>query len=161
MTQTAHLATRQASADLYVEIQDFYARQLPLLEERDFEAFAGTFTEDCDFKYSAAPQVNGREELVAGMYATVPRAYGNSVFRHWFGHVRIEPGQDGTIQVTARAIVSVTAEDGSVTFEPSCTVEDVFVRQDGVLRVKSRVIRHDLTDVAGYWARRAAAAASG
>jgi len=39
-------ALQRIGAELYVELQQFYARQMPLLEARRFPEFLETFTED-------------------------------------------------------------------------------------------------------------------
>lgn len=158
MTQAAPLAAQRPSAELVAQIQAFYAHQMPLLEERSFEAFGATFTEDAEFTYNDMPTSVGREALIAGMNAAIPLNYGERIFRHWFDMMRIEPVDAREIRVTYRALVSITAEDGTVSFEPSSTVHDVLVLQDGVLYTRSRSVKHDLTDPAAYWARRAASA---
>ncbi|MFI1510088.1 nuclear transport factor 2 family protein [Streptomyces sp. NPDC020597] len=142
-------------ADLFREIAAFYAHQMPLLEARDFEAFVQTFTEDCSFGYEGAWQLAGRPALLEGVRANISR-YGTSTIRHWFENRRAEPQQDGSTRVTATCLVSVTDENGDVTFEPSCVVTDELVRTGEGLRVRSRVIRHDVPDPGRYYARLAA-----
>jgi actinorhodin biosynthesis protein ActVIA len=100
--------------------------------------------------------VVGRQALIAAINATIPLSYGKRIFRHWFDMIRITPVDSDTIQVSLRALVSVTAEDGTVTFEPSSTVCDVLIRQGGTLYTESRAVDHDLADPAAYWARRSA-----
>lgn len=139
-------------ADLRAEITDFYARQMPLLEQRQLAEFAETFTDDCEFGYEGAWQLRGREALLEGMRANIPR-YGTSTIRHWFDSRRVEAAPDGDLTVTASCLVSVTTEDGEVSFEPSCTVRDLLVRTGHGLRVHRRTIRHDVPDPARYFAR--------
>jgi actinorhodin biosynthesis protein ActVIA len=141
--------------ELFVEIAEFYAHQMPLLEQGDLEAFSGTFTADCSFGYYGAWQVQGREAVLGGMRANIPR-YGSSTIRHWFENRRITALPDGTVEVTATCLVSVTAQDGTVFFEPSCSVTDLLVRTDDGLRTAARTIRHDLADPGTYFARLAA-----
>jgi 3-phenylpropionate/cinnamic acid dioxygenase small subunit len=144
-----------AHVELYIEVADFYAHQMPLLEEGELEAFVQTFTEDCVFGYDGAWQVAGREALLGGVRANVPR-YGTSRIRHWFENRRVAVREDGTIESAATSLVSVTSEDGEVSFEPSCVVRDELVRTEQGLRAKSRIIRHDLPDAGRYFARLAA-----
>ncbi|WP_416985348.1 nuclear transport factor 2 family protein [Streptomyces sp. T028] len=139
-------------SDPSFEIAAFYAHQMPLLEEREFEAFAQTFTEDCVFGYEGAWQLRSRVALLEGMRGNIPR-YGTSTIRHWFENRRAEPQPDGSIRVTATCLVSVTDENGAVTFEPSCVVTDELVRTEEGLRARSRIIRHDLPDPGRYFAR--------
>jgi 3-phenylpropionate/cinnamic acid dioxygenase small subunit len=147
--------TSTAQVELHIEVADFYARQMPLLEEGELEAFADTFTADCVFGYEGAWQVVGRDALLGGVRANVPR-YGTSRIRHWFDARQITVRADGTIESRANSLVSVTSETGDVTFEPSCVVRDELVRTEDGLRVKSRTIRHDLPDAGVYFARLAA-----
>lgn len=144
----------QVTADLYLEVQSFYARQMPLLETRKIEDFAGTFTEGATFGYVGGWEpTSGRAALTEGLSRSIPALYGSSTIRHWFENRVVEAADDGSLRVTQTSIVSVTDENGDVTWEPSCTVEDVLVRVDGVLHVSERLIAHDLTDPMRYWAR--------
>lgn len=144
----------RVSAELYTEIQMFYAHQMPLLEERRVEEFALTFTEDGVYAHAKDGwELVGREKLVTEIRASLPH-YGTSVFRHWFDKTVVEPVDEATYKVTFRSLVSITDEAGQVTFEPSATVEDVLVRRDGRLLSKSRVVRHDIPDPAGFWEER-------
>ncbi|MGH6655879.1 MAG: nuclear transport factor 2 family protein [Actinocrinis sp.] len=150
---TTASATGALSADLFVDVQQFYARQMPLLEELRIEEFALTFTEDAVFEHVPDGwSMRGRAQLIDATRANTAR-YGESVFRHWFENRLIEPGDDGAVRVSYTALVSLTAPDGTVTFEPSCTVRDVLVRgADGVLRTSARRLRHDTSSRERYWA---------
>ncbi|CAM5717009.1 hypothetical protein SVIOM342S_07854 [Streptomyces violaceorubidus] len=56
-----------APADVYAEVQHFYARQMRLLDTGEADAWAGTFTEDGSFAPPSRPQpVRGRPALAAG-----------------------------------------------------------------------------------------------
>lgn len=155
MSDATKTSGQQVSADLYLEVQSFYAHQMPLLETRKIADFAATFTEDAVFGYVGGWEpTNGREALTAGLSRSIPALYGSSTIRHWFEGRRVEAVGDGSLRVTQTSIVSVTDENGDVTFEPSCTVEDVLVREDdGTLRTKKRMIAHDLADPMRYWAK--------
>jgi ketosteroid isomerase-like protein len=152
MSQTLSAGTR-VSADLRAEVDDFYAHQMPLLEGREVEAFAATFTDDCVFGYGEAWQIQGRDGVIKALGFNLPR-YGTSTIRHWFESRRIAPDGDSLI-VTSSAIVSVTHEDGTVVLEPSCTVNDVLVRRAGELATASRIIVHDMPDPAAWFASQA------
>ncbi|MCU1470910.1 MAG: hypothetical protein JWQ39_2059 [Glaciihabitans sp.] len=152
MSQSTTLASR---AELFIEVTEFYARQMPLLEELEFDEFAATFTDDCVFGYDNAWQIDGREALQGGLRTNMAR-YGTSRVRHWFENRRIEPLEDGVIRVTATCLVSVTTEDGDVTFEPTCRVTDELIHTEQGLRTRSRKLRHDLPDVGRYFAKLAA-----
>lgn len=137
--------------DPYAEVQKFYAYQMPLLEERQVEEFAATYTPDGVFEHASGLfKLTGRQEIAGGSEMSI-QAYGGKVFRHWFNHLIVEEAGD-EIHAGFTAIVSVTDEDGRVTWEPSCTVKDTLVRQAGKLLVRHRVLRHDVADMSRVWA---------
>jgi actinorhodin biosynthesis protein ActVIA len=142
----------QVSADLYVEVQTFYAKQMPLLEEGRVDEFAAMFSPDAVVEHPQQGwRLEGRDAIADGSRAGLER-YGDSTIRHWFESRLVEPEADGTVRVRSNAIVSLTDPQGVVTFEPSCTVRDVLVRRDGVLYTQSRVMRHDTGDPTRVWA---------
>lgn len=138
-------------SDLYVEVQMFYADQMPLLEERRPEEFAATYTADAVIEHvSGLFKLSGRQEIAGGIALSL-QTYGGNAFRHWYNHLRVEEvGEEIHSQFTA--IVSVTDESGLVTWEPSCAVADVLVRQKGKLAVRHRIMRHDVPDMSRVWA---------
>jgi len=146
----------RVSPATYVEVLAFYAFQMPLLEERRFDEFATTFTEDGVYAHAKDGwELRGREQLVLEMRRNVPH-YGTTVFRHWFDKMVIEERGSDTVEVSYRALVSLTDESGGVSFEPSSTIVDTLVRRDGALHTASRVVTHDIPDPADYWADRLA-----
>lgn len=137
-------APTRVSAELHVEVQAFYAFQLPLLEDRKIEEFVLTFTEDGSYaQVKDGWELAGRENLLAAMSTAIPY-YGNKVFRHWFDKFVIEQLSEDEISVVFRSLVSVTDETGNVVLEPSSTVEDLLVRRHGRLFTRSRVVRRDV-----------------
>lgn len=137
--------------DIYVEVQKFYARQLPLLEERRVEEFVQTYTDNGIFEHASGLfKLQGHAEMIAGITGSLEH-YGDSVFRHWLGALQVsQTGDDLHARFTS--IVSVTEQSGRVYFEPSCTVRDVLVRRHGRLLVGSRVLQHDVADLERVWA---------
>jgi actinorhodin biosynthesis protein ActVIA len=151
VSDTSRVLPAKVTAELYVEVQCFYARQMPLLEDLRIDEFAETFTEDAVFEHVPDGwRMQGRSELVSATRMNTAR-YGETVFRHWFENRLIEVVDEETLNVSYTALVSLTNPDGTVGFEPSCTVRDVLVRQDGELRVLSRQLRHDTSDRTQYW----------
>jgi hypothetical protein len=135
--------SQAVEADLYVEVQQFYARQMRLLEALEIERYAETFTEDGVVEHVArGERAQGRAAMVAGMRAALPRYAGVAV-RHWFDKLLLERVDAQTVQVSYYALVTRTSADGSVALEPTFTVDDVLVRRDGQLYARSRVIRRD------------------
>ncbi|GAB2840480.1 nuclear transport factor 2 family protein [Lentzea nigeriaca] len=152
------------SADTYVEVQQFYARQMPLLEARELKTFLETFTEDCTLEHVPFGwRFEGREQLFKEMSArrgdpgkpkteetSARRAreenisyYDGLVYRYWFDRMLIEETGPDQLRVRYQAIVSLTDADGKVSFEPTTTVEDQLVRRNGELFTKARVVTHD------------------
>ncbi|MEV8598875.1 nuclear transport factor 2 family protein [Streptomyces griseoviridis] len=158
--------TRRVDAELYVDVLQFYARQMPLLEERRLEEFLGTMTEDGSIEHVPNGwRIEGRSALLTEMRARrgdpekplvgevsarAARAqdvayYDGIVYRYWFDRMRIEPQphSDDLLKVSYQAMVSMTDASGKVSFEPTTTVEDVLVRRDGEWFTRSRRVTHD------------------
>ncbi|HZM78185.1 MAG TPA: nuclear transport factor 2 family protein [Candidatus Limnocylindrales bacterium] len=166
MAQALQETGQRASADLYLEIQLFYARQMPLLEARKLEEFLETFTEDGYIEHRPNGwKLVGRKQLLIEMTARrgdpdKPKVeeisardareqniayYDGLVYRYWFDRIRVQILGDGAYQVNYQAIVTMTDRaTGKVSFEPTTTVEDVLVRgADGELQTRSRTVTHD------------------
>ncbi|MCU1470888.1 MAG: hypothetical protein JWQ39_2037 [Glaciihabitans sp.] len=143
MTTTQPRESQHVSADDYVAILSFYARQMHLLDDLELEAYAATFTEDGVVDHAHRGQrVAGRAAMLAYMHAALP-AYKRVVVRHWFDHLLIEPTADGW-QVSYYSLVTRTDADGAVTFEPTFSVRDNLVRLDsGEIYTSLRVLHQD------------------
>lgn len=143
MSQSTQTSTREVTGDLYAEVQTFYARQMRALDALRIEEFAATFTEDGVVEHATrGERTQGREAMLAGMRANLPRYAGHAV-RHWFDKLLIEPLSEDTVSVSYYTLVSRTDAEGRVTFEPTFTVTDVLVRRGGTLYSQSRVIVRD------------------
>ncbi|MER0443351.1 nuclear transport factor 2 family protein [Streptomyces sp. Edi4] len=164
MPQAVQETGQRVTADLYVEVQQFYARQMPLLEERRLEEFLETLTEDGSIEHRPGGwRLEGRAQLLTEMRqrrgdperplveevsAREARQkniayYDGLVYRYWFDRMRIDPVGEDTLHVRYQAIVSMTDAAGKVSFEPTTVVEDVLVRIDGELYTRSRLVTHD------------------
>lgn len=131
------------SAEQYVEVLTFYARQMRALDALDVVGYANTFTVDGVTDHAhRGEKVEGRAELIAGARAALPRYAGVAV-RHWNDHYLVDILDENTLAVTYRSLVTRTATDGTVTFEPTFSVADVLVRVDGELLTRSRTIHKD------------------
>ncbi|SDM52893.1 nuclear transport factor 2 family protein [Allokutzneria albata] len=136
-------ASPRVSADLYVEVMTFYARQMRLLDELDIDRFVQTFTEDGSVAHPhRAEEVRGRADMRVKMGRALPE-YVDVVTRHWFDHFLLDHDGD-ELQVTYYSLVTEADMDGAVRLKTSSAVEDVLVREDdGQLRIRARVIRRD------------------
>ncbi|NEC53776.1 nuclear transport factor 2 family protein [Actinospica acidiphila] len=139
------VGVQQVSGDVYAEVQSFYARQMRRVDALDVEGFAATFTADGVVVHADGHRQAGREEMVAGMRARLPR-YEDVAVRHWFGHllVEVDGADEDTVRVSYYTLVSEVDREGRVSFQPTFTVEDVLVRVEGRLLTRSRVIRRDV-----------------
>ncbi|GAA2719539.1 MULTISPECIES: nuclear transport factor 2 family protein [Streptomyces] len=152
-TTLAHAASRARAlrrsapvpAALYTSVQQFYAEQMRLLDERQAGPWAETFTEDCVFAQSngTAP-VRGRAALAAAVRDGLRRpAAAGQQRRHVFGMLTVRPAADGTVRTRAYAQVLATAPGGPAAVHLSAVCEDVLVERDGRWLVHDRRIEHD------------------
>jgi hypothetical protein len=133
-------------AQLYVEVQQFYARHFHLLDAGKAEEWAETFTEDGWFWPQTIPQpARGRAILTEGVRGQHERlnAIGEQ-HRHWHGMIDVEPRPDGALSVRCYALVYATPEGGPTRIHAACVCEDLLVRgDDGALRVAGRRVTRD------------------
>ncbi|GAA0707222.1 nuclear transport factor 2 family protein [Dactylosporangium roseum] len=138
-----------ASTETYVEVQQFYAGQVHLLDTVQAEPFAATFTEDAVFDHSpTAPPIHGRAAIAREVAAFHQRQLdGERVQRrHWFNMMTVFEHPDGTLRTHYYALIVVTRKGLAVpVIAPSCTVDDVLVREDGRLRTRTRKVTPDQT----------------
>jgi hypothetical protein len=145
--QETPLRGQQSSVELYQQVQQFYARQMQLLDNGEVDAWMHTFTEDGVFAANAQlePTV-GREAIgAAARKATDHFAAQGIQRRHWLGMVSVT-GQEGTT-VTARSYVLLieTPRGGQAAILCSATCEDVLeLGPDGPAVRRRDVSRDDL-----------------
>src|SRR2546430_8709105 len=123
-------------ADLYAEVQNFYAEQVRLQDTHAVEPFAETFTEDAEFQHQLGEEpVRGRPGIVAAakhFAATLKQEATQR--RHWFNMLTVTPRVDGAIDASYYALVVDTKPGDMPRIGPSCFVHDVLVRHpDGAL----------------------------
>lgn len=148
-TATATATATGTLAELYAQIQQFYANQVRHLDSVRAEAFAATFTEDgvFDQRPGADPLV-GRAAIAAAIraYQESTGAAGDPVQRrHWFNMLQVFPQDDGTVRTEYYALVLHTRPGvREPVVGPSCFVTDVLAYgDDGTPRTKFRRIRPD------------------
>ncbi|SEK75725.1 nuclear transport factor 2 family protein [Streptacidiphilus jiangxiensis] len=140
-------AARPVSADLYAEVQQFYARQVQLLDAVRAEEFAATFAEDGVFEHSpdSAP-ASGRAGIAAEVRDFNAKRFAKDPVqrRHWFNMLVVEEQPDGSLHTQFYALVMMTRPGELVpVIAPSCVVRDVLVREDGALRTRRRKVSQD------------------
>lgn len=131
----------------YMEVQQFYAQHMQLLDAGAAEQWAATFTEDGTFKPPSRPEaVVGRAALAAGVRDSAARlAAAGETHRHLVSMASVRHLPDGAIGVRSYAQVIATDWDGtgSSRILYMCVCDDVLVRQAGGLRVRSRTVTRD------------------
>jgi 3-phenylpropionate/cinnamic acid dioxygenase small subunit len=144
MTDTFHIDTF-ASADVYLEVQQFYAEHMRLLDDGDADAWAAGFTGDAVFAEPGRLQeLSGREAIRTSARARVARLAADQVrVRHWFGMLTVAPQPDERLHTRYYALAFSIAADRAISLLASVDCRDVLVRHDGRLRIESRHLRLD------------------
>lgn len=131
------------TTDLYVRVQQFYAKQMHLLDANSAEGFAATFTEDGEISHGTGlPATRGRAALADAVRA-VEKTLDGAIRRHVFSTFDVEPRPDGDLGVRYYATIIDTVEGKSPVVSASCLTSDVLVDRDGVLLNRSRHIDND------------------
>ncbi|MFI1169776.1 nuclear transport factor 2 family protein [Streptomyces sp. NPDC020801] len=130
---------------IYAEVQQFYARQMHLLDDGAADDWALTFTEDGTFAPPSLPEpVRGRPALAAGLRtATAALAKAGEVHRHLFSMIAVQPQDAGTLHVRCYTQVIATPRGGQPRVHLMCVCEDVLVREEAELRVRQRRVTRD------------------
>lgn len=132
-------------ADVYFQIQQFYAHQMQLLDRGATEEWADTFTEEGVFAANAQPEpVRGRSVIAAGAArAGADFAAKGIQRRHWLGMVSASGREDGTVEARAYALVLTTPKGGQAAIGVSTTMNDILVKENGEWKVRRRDVSRD------------------
>jgi hypothetical protein len=145
MTLTEPAVQRYVSPEVYVEIQQFYAHQMQLLDEARTREWADTFTDDGVFAANAHPEpVCGRQAITAA--ATKARTALTAAglqHRHWLGMLDARTTEDGGIIAHSYALVVETARGGTPALKHSTHCKDLLVHDGGQWLVRHRQITRD------------------
>ncbi|MEV0219863.1 nuclear transport factor 2 family protein [Streptomyces sp. NPDC050704] len=133
------------TAEVYAEVQQFYAEHMQLLDGGVVDAWAETFTEDATFAVPTLPEpTRGREQLRETLRRTTQElAAAQEQRRHWHGMVAVFPNDDGSLRVRCYALVFATRREQQPVLHRVCVCEDVLVREGGRLLVKTRKVTRD------------------
>jgi len=134
-----------AAAETYYEIQDFYARQMQLLDQGYTEEWARTFTENGVFAANVQPEpVRTRSAIAAGAAAASAELSAQGIRRrHWLGMVSARPRPDGTVSAHCYALVIITPRGGKPSIGASTSCDDILIREDGDWKVQVRTVMRD------------------
>jgi hypothetical protein len=142
------IAPTLSAAELYQDIQHFYARQMQSLDEGHTAEWAQTFTPDGSFAAGGIPEpVQGREAIAAGARQVADQfAAARIRRRHWVGMLTVTPRDDGSVHARCYALVLEIPEGGEVIARRNTVCEDVLVPADGTWLVRERQITRDGLD---------------
>ncbi|GAA5075246.1 nuclear transport factor 2 family protein [Streptomyces sp. SID10815] len=135
------------SADLYAQVQQFYARQMGLIDDGRPVEWAGTFTEDATFQEASrldAP-LEGRAAIRESAVARQGRLDADKTdFRHWLSMLDVRPQPDGSLRTRTYALAMRTRRGGPLEIFASVLCHDHLVPADGGgWQVRERDLYHD------------------
>ncbi|MGW2644191.1 nuclear transport factor 2 family protein [Streptomyces sp. NPDC001393] len=148
MVQATAVAPVPVSAEVYQDLQHFYARQMQSTDDLDVPAWAGSFTEDGVFATNAFPEpLTGRAAIAAHCErAFAAQAEAGIVRRHVMTMLAADhaTGPDGD-RVHTRSYVMVleTRRGEKPVIYCSTLCEDVLTRVDGDWQVVRRQVHRD------------------
>ncbi|MEK8143147.1 nuclear transport factor 2 family protein [Streptomyces sp. M10(2022)] len=138
-----HTLHRPRFAALYVQVQQFYAHRMQILDTHDTGRLADTYTEDAVLEppSPAAPVRAG-----AGLTTTCAparNAGAGSRLHHWVGMLDVQPQPDGSLHTSCSALAYVTPSAGGPKVLHVCVMQDVLVRCRGRWRTAHRRVTRD------------------
>jgi actinorhodin biosynthesis protein ActVIA len=140
------IATR-VTTDVYARVQHFYARQMQALDDRRFEEYAATFTEDGVFQHSPDIEpARGRAAILDTLVEFDRRFADDPVRRrHWYNQILLEAREDGSLGATVYTlVVHVRPGVRQPEIAPSCVVHDVLeLTGDDDVLTRSRLVAYD------------------
>lgn len=145
MTQAQRDFGTVVSAELYANVQQFYAWQMGLLDDGAVDEWADTFTEDAMFgEPGQAGSFLGREAIRTSVVARAEKlAAEGLVMRHWFNMLAIDPQSDGGLRTRNYALTLSTPLGGSLTVRGHAVCFDHLVPHGDRWLVANRVILPD------------------
>jgi salicylate 5-hydroxylase small subunit len=144
---------------LRFEIEDLYAEYADVLDAMELERWPELFTENAF--YDVIPRENYDRDLPLAIMRCESRAmmedrvrairetlmFEPRYVRHLISGLRITPGNDGEIGVTANYLVLETLSDEMTKILNAGRYVDTLVREDGALRFKEKRCVYDSTVV--------------
>ncbi|WP_237408555.1 nuclear transport factor 2 family protein [Streptomyces sp. M2CJ-2] len=133
------------TAELYTQIQQFYAWQMGLIDDRKAQEWADTFTEDAVFEEASRMEpLRGRAAIAASCRQRADRLEAEQTdFRHWLGMLQVLPQQDGTLRTRNYALAMRTRLGGPLEIFASVVCHDHLVPDGTGWLVRHRTLQHD------------------
>lgn len=131
--------------NLYSEVQQFYTRQMQLLDAGRTLEWAGMFTEDAIFEVGAK-SVSGAENIALAARAVADEfAEAGITRRHWIGMLTVETATE-TVATRCYALVLETPPGGDVVVRRSTVCADTLVHSGTAWLVRHRRVTRDGMD---------------
>ncbi|MWA08023.1 nuclear transport factor 2 family protein [Streptomyces sp. BA2] len=136
------------SVELYAQVQEFYARQMNLLDgsTADPVAWSRTFTEDAVLgsNFQDAPDT-GQPAILRSMREALAHiaAQGTGDFRHWLAMLDVQPQADGSVRTRYYGLAMATPPGGSLRIRGHVLCHDELVRRAGRWLVRRRHLEAD------------------
>ncbi|NGO74456.1 SnoaL-like domain-containing protein [Streptomyces sp. YC504] len=154
-TRTERLGRAQEFAALHRQAEQFYARQMRILDTHDVAAWGGLFTEDATLDLPFLPEpVPARTGLTRYPRAgAARRRRAGHRLTHWVGRLDLLPGHDHALRTRCSALVHAPSDEsesqalhmGGGKSLYVCVMEDALVPSRGEWRIAHRrVLRDDL-----------------
>jgi 3-phenylpropionate/cinnamic acid dioxygenase small subunit len=147
MVQATAVATVPVGAEVYQDLQHFYARQMQSTDDLDVPAWAGSFTEDGVFATNAFPEpLRGRAAIAEHcVRAFAAQAEARIRRRHIMTMLAAEHAAGDRDRVSTRSYVTVleTRRGEKPTIYCSTLCEDTLLRVDGGWQVVRRQVSRD------------------
>ncbi|MEU9982407.1 nuclear transport factor 2 family protein [Streptomyces sp. NPDC050856] len=134
------------SAELYAQVQQFYARQMGLLDDGRPDEWAETFTEDAVFQEASrlSEPLRGRDAIRVSARARKERLAADGIdFRHWLGMLSVTPDEDGSLRARSYALAMRVPRGGALDIFASVVCHDQLVPVEGTWQVRHRDLTHD------------------
>ncbi len=143
--EEADAAEEYVSAELYARIQQFYHRQMGLLDDGRAEEWADTFTEDALFLEPLRLEpLRGREAIRTSARARADRLAAEQLdFRHWLNMLDVRHLDDGSVFTRVYALPMRTPRGGGLDIFASVVCRDQLVAVGDGWQVRRREIHHD------------------
>jgi hypothetical protein len=141
------IASPLVAGETYLQVLQFYALQLKILDDGDTKQWVQTFTPDGIFEAADMPEpIVGREALAMASDHQNARHEG-LILRHWVGQLTVEPLEDGAVRAHSYAMVYVIPNtsllEGDVHFRHHTLCDDELVRSNGSWLVRHRWVATD------------------
>ncbi|MFV2019039.1 nuclear transport factor 2 family protein [Micromonospora sp. LOL_023] len=131
--------------ELYAGVQQFYARQMRLLDAGDARAWADTFCDDGVFGQNVDVEpLRGREAIRIAAQRRIDQLAGDkSERRHWLGMLQVGDDSDQSLRTGYYAFAVGVPPGAGRRVYVSTYAEDLLVQTNGCWQVAHRIVRYD------------------